>query len=261
VSREPNGSNSESQMATTQLSNFLAHVLPPGLERSKRLRNDLAILFGLNAVDLDVLLARFPGSKVHEYAAHIRQVVADKPHVLVAYAWVMYMAIFSGGRWMRQQLCSAGQEFWTAKGVGSSPGEAATRNDNLSVHNPGLSFFDFEGDLDGEDIKAAFKLRLQDAEGLLTSSQRQDIIEEAKEIFRYSIALVEELDDLLRTPCDTDVNLVDGVQSSTKGHPVRPKLTFTWTRPNEAWLYAQGITGFAFVVSCISWYAYYHATS
>lgn len=47
----------------------------------------------------------------------MRKVAEERPHVLVAYAWVWYMAVFSGGRYIREQLGGANrEEFWEGKG-------------------------------------------------------------------------------------------------------------------------------------------------
>ncbi len=51
--------------------------------------------------------------QLQAFLAHIRYSVARRPHVLIAYAWVFYMALFSGGRWIRAQLHGAGERFWT----------------------------------------------------------------------------------------------------------------------------------------------------
>jgi len=95
---------------------FLRDLPPHGLARSRRLRADLAHLFDVSVVDLDVQLTQFPSTKVRLYCGHIRKVVAEKPHVLVAYAWVMYMAIFSGGkRFIRAELSKPGPSLFTSQ--------------------------------------------------------------------------------------------------------------------------------------------------
>jgi heme oxygenase len=138
---------------------------------------------------LEVLLAKYPGNKVAEFCTHIRQSVNKKPWTLVSYAWCFYMAIFSGGRWIRGGLLKAPPGFWPAQD------DAET----LGLDEQGLSFWHFPGTQDGEDIKAEFKTRLAAAEGLFTPDERVDIIEEAKEIFRLSATLVEELDEMVGT--------------------------------------------------------------
>ncbi len=257
VTKEDVASPSNAQVSDPKILRVLGSLRPHGLERSRRLRRDIAFLTGLTAVDLDVQLARYPGQRVQDYAAHIRKVVMEKPHVLVAYAWVMYMAIFSGGRWIRDQLESAGEAFWTAKTALSNKDKTASATAPSPQH-AGLSFFYFDGDQDGEDIKADFKQRLQEGEDIFTPQQRQDIIDEANEIFRFSILLVSELDELLQTPKKLTLGRhrpshVTFAVESAKQQPTKPQ-----TRPNrDTWLIIQATTGLALVVSCVSWYAYY----
>jgi heme oxygenase len=179
---------------------FLRDLRPVGLARSARLRADLETLTGLNATDLSVLLATYPGDKVAEYCAHIRSAVGKRPHTLVAYAWCYYMAVFSGGRWIRGELVKAPDEFWRSAaeeiGKGAEAGEAP-------LSERGLSLWNFDGEHDGEDIKAAFKAQLAEADVFFTDDERVDIIEEAKQIFVRSAQLVEELDEKLGTDMDT----------------------------------------------------------
>jgi hypothetical protein len=171
-----------------RLAAFLQTLRPRGLMRSPRLKRDLEHLLGLDRTDLEVVLATYPGDKVAEFCAHIRQAVHEKPWTLVSYAWCFYMAVFSGGRWIRGGLLNAGPVFWRARDDDSSA--LATR---------GLSLWHFPGLADGEDIKADFKARLAAAETLFTPDERVDIIEEAKHIFSLCATLIEELDGMLGT--------------------------------------------------------------
>lgn len=65
----------------------------------------------------------------------------------------------------------------------------------LSLH--GFTFLSFDGELDGEDLKAAFKLKLVDAETLLTPGEKQDILDVSQKLFDRSLLLVEELDQVV----------------------------------------------------------------
>jgi len=172
-----------------QLAAFLQSLRPKGLIRSGRLKRDLEYLLGAHPTDLEVLLAKYPGDKVADFCTHIRKSVNEKPWTLVAYAWCFYMAIFSGGRWIRGGLLNAPPGFWPADHHGQEPG----------LQDRGLSFWHFPGPLDGEDIKAEFKARLAAAEDLFTPDERVDIIEEAKHIFRLCATLVDELDAMMCT--------------------------------------------------------------
>ncbi|KAF1918549.1 hypothetical protein BDU57DRAFT_515402 [Ampelomyces quisqualis] len=169
---------------------FLQTLRPRGLMRSARVKRDLERLMGLHPTDLEVLLARYPGDKVADFCTHIRKAVNEKPWTLVSYAWCFYMAVFSGGRWIRAGLLSAGPDFW----------EAAREDEKapiLSLQEEGLSFWHFPGQFDGEDIKLEFKTHLAAAETLFTPDQRVDIIEEAKNIFALCVTLVQELDEAI----------------------------------------------------------------
>lgn len=160
----------------------LAFLRPAGLARSERLRRDLAHLAKRTGKHV------MPGSYEKALAQRIHDTISSKPHVLLAYAWVMYMAIFSGGRWIRQQLTNAGPDFWMGE-LGTAVAEKQEK-----VELPGFSFLSFDGDDDGEDLKADFKARLADTEVLLTEQERQEVVDEAQELFGHCIQLVGELD-------------------------------------------------------------------
>ena len=174
-----------------ELAAFLQSLRPRGLLRSARLKRDLEHLLALHPTDLEVVLAKYPGDKVAEFCTHIRKTVHTKPWTLLSYAWCFYMAVFSGGRWIRAGLLNAGSEFW---GIDAT---AEKVDVGKRLAEGGLSFWHFPGQFDGEDIKLEFKNRLAAAERLLSVDQRVDIIEEAKMIFEFSAALVDELDGML----------------------------------------------------------------
>ncbi|KAK0284544.1 hypothetical protein LTR35_000846 [Friedmanniomyces endolithicus] len=140
---------------------WLANLRPRGLERTQRLRSDLRRLGCSTALAIGRCEPAQAGR------------VSVKPHILIAYAWAMYMAIFSGGRWIRQQLAAAGPECE-------------------------LSFLSFDGDEDGEDLKQDFKAGLARAEELLSPQERQEVVEEAQALFYRCIALVAVLDRKVR---------------------------------------------------------------
>ena len=216
---------------------FLQNLRPRGLARSQRIKQDLQHLSGLHPTDLDVMLAQYPGDKVAEFCTHIRRSVGHKPHVLVAYAWCYYMAVFSGGRWIRQQLMRAGTDFW----------DSAAEEEGSPAHN-GLSLWFFPGEDDGDDIKKAFNERLLDAEALFTPDERVDIIEEAKQIFNFSAQLVQELDEQLGTDMQQLERLKRPAPPSDdlKTHTVTPKAPRVST-----WLQRGEVTGMAVALGCV----------
>lgn len=201
-----------------QLATLLRTLRPHGLARSLRLRRDMEYLLGLAPADVEALLSAAPPPGVAAFCTHIRKSVHEKPWTLISYAWCFYMAIFSGGRWIRAGLLRAPVEFWPSS------------DEDATLSERGLSFWHFLGIQDGENIKAEFKTRLAAAEDLLTPDERVDIIEEAKHIFRLCATLVDELDLLVASHptqhvqphsevAGEKVSLEVGFEKSPPAHP------------------------------------------
>lgn len=191
----------------------------PGLRRSERLRADIQSLTNYTDKMVSAALAssgRLPSLKA--FTDHIQLSVETNPHVLLAYAWVMYMAIFSGGRYLRASLQDAGKDFWAGETADparrqSRPADQAAseetpkkygRRGNPNNVMPGLSFFHFPGDEDGEDIKLEFKRRYAEVELLLSDAEKDDVVKEAHIIFESMGAIVKELDFLCRGTKDLE---------------------------------------------------------
>ncbi|KAJ4987680.1 hypothetical protein SVAN01_06847 [Stagonosporopsis vannaccii] len=234
-----------------QLAAFLSTLRPRGLPRSGRLKRDLEYLLGLHPTDLEVLLSKYPGDKVAAFCTHIRKSVHEKPWVLVAYAWCFYMAVFSGGRWIRAGLLRAGDNFWPS----------AHENDGISLEERGLSFWHFFGPHDGEDIKAEFKLRLEEAEHLFSNDQRIDVIEEAKNIFQLCAEVVYELDDTVSSArvgqAKIDIRSAETLQELSTGTKASSerladhKQTFTSTKSLPALLRRPEVTSGLVALGCL----------
>ncbi|KAI0157884.1 heme oxygenase-like protein [Hypoxylon sp. FL1284] len=166
--------------------------------RFDALRQDLMALTGWSDAMLNEQLSDVVDESpaLAEFVKHIRQAAAERPHVLLAYAWVLYMALFSGGRFIRATLervdpaspfwaplsaasepsgseASAGQGIaaallgpWLAGQVGLSGASKDGRNQNQATTGPQelkehpLAFFRFDTPSDGEDLKQTFKARL-----------------------------------------------------------------------------------------------------
>ncbi|KAI6842297.1 hypothetical protein KC340_g5575 [Hortaea werneckii] len=163
----------------------LAFLRPIGLARTERLRKDLATISQRTG---SYVTTKSAGKGIE---TRIREQVNERPWLLVAYAWVMYMAIFSGGRWIRQQLAQAGPGFWTGTRH-DAIGEKSSETKKLEI--PGFTFLSFDSEQDGEEMKAEFKSRLAETEVLLTDEERQEVIEAAQGLFDDCIGLVHELD-------------------------------------------------------------------
>ena len=130
---------------------------------------------------------------------HIRSATQAKPHLLLAYMWVLYMALFSGGRYIRARLRGAGIRFWRGEEGAYGNNNINNQNNRLKVGDDDvdthLSFWTFESehDDDGEDLKAEFKARFASVEETtLTEAEKEDVVQEAVFVMRSIIAVVVE---------------------------------------------------------------------
>jgi hypothetical protein len=96
-----------------RLRSVLSRLYLPGLMRSNRLRADLGHLTGWpDHVVEEQLRAVGQTGRLAEFLAHMKRGVQNRPHVLLAYAYILFMALFAGGRFIRASLESAGDTFW-----------------------------------------------------------------------------------------------------------------------------------------------------
>ncbi|KAI2623150.1 heme oxygenase-like protein [Hypoxylon sp. NC1633] len=90
----------------------------PGLQRTPALRADLTALTGWSPPTLDARLADAAADSpaLAQFLARVGPggVARRNPHTLVAYAFVLYMALFAGGRFIRASLerVDLGSGFW-----------------------------------------------------------------------------------------------------------------------------------------------------
>ncbi|PVH89961.1 heme oxygenase-like protein [Cadophora sp. DSE1049] len=249
----------------TRAHSLLTHLRLPGLLRAGRLLADIRTLTNTPDHQISAQLRAISHSgPLAEFLQHTKTSVEANPHVLLAYAWVLYMALFSGGRYLRAALIEAGGQgdtFWsresspvrpysiddsavpprstsrpnprTSPSSTSETNTAPTRTQSTAkTFNPrlpppepnakplpGLSFFSFPGDSDGEDLKTLFKSRIAEAEILLTAGEKDDIVLEAQHIFTYMLQLVDQLDAVLGT---TDFDLANSASaaSTARGRPL-----------------------------------------
>ncbi|KAL2075312.1 hypothetical protein VTL71DRAFT_255 [Oculimacula yallundae] len=96
---------------------LLSHLRLPGLLRAGRLLADIRTLTQKPDHQILTQLDSISHSgPLADFLQHTRTSVEANPHVLLAYAWVLYMALFSGGRYLRLALKEAGghgEAFWT----------------------------------------------------------------------------------------------------------------------------------------------------
>lgn len=178
----------------SRIKEILEQLYLSELLRSNRLQDDIAILGDLEDEEVEVrILEASRTGHIAEFIVHITESVGENPHILIAYAWVLYMALFAGGRYLRASL-QLGSEVWLRSRFDGT-GEVGV---SLRSHPSGLEFFNFPGHDDGITLKLEFKRRFAEAELALTTDERDDIIKEAQNIFVFMIMVVDELDQAVQ---------------------------------------------------------------
>lgn len=118
----------------------------------------------------------------------------SKPHLLLAWQWCLYLALFNGGRYIRRTLRNVPQaEFWCG-GRSNNNNRSGPIEQEKEEETLPLTFWEFNGDQDGEDVKAEFTRRFEEASLLLTQDERRDVVDEAKRVFEVCESLVARLD-------------------------------------------------------------------
>lgn len=182
-----------------------------GLERSPRLQRDLIRLLPLSYLQTlnssDTCRSKVDthskedgpsmlSNELTTFVTHIHESIRAKPHLYVSYTWVLYMAIFSGGRYIRAKLNSPGEDFWD-NALPLESGKNKYGRGAAEVEGPEnwpLSFWNFSGSSDGEDLKADYKFHVGELERILTLEEREEIIGEAAEIMKRLLEIVREIE-------------------------------------------------------------------
>ncbi|EED22811.1 conserved hypothetical protein [Talaromyces stipitatus ATCC 10500] len=157
------------------------------LARSQRLTSDLT---NLKTEWGDNITTAQEGNDVavRDTVTHVTQTCLKKPYVLLAYSWIMYMALFNGGRWIRDQLINAGPQFWFQQNENIDKADAL-------IGPSFLSFWFFDDAEDGEDVKRAFKAAFVEASRkYLTQDECADVIRETNAMFQHCLNIVSEID-------------------------------------------------------------------
>lgn len=165
-----------------RMDKLLRQLKNPSLLRSTRLNADLSLLH--SRLGGQPCLAPSYNEELVHMTEKIRRLILERPHLLLSYVWVMYMALFNGGRWIREQLTQAGPEFWGVDALAESP----------SPRIDCLSFWDFDGESDGEDIKTSLGARYNTAAAALSETERREVIDECVRIFDVCAQMVSWLD-------------------------------------------------------------------
>lgn len=184
----------------------LEGVYMRGLERAGRLKGDVERVLGKER-KLGRTMVLEDGGKWQRprsmaFAAHIHTSVEGRPHLLLAYTWVLYMALFSGGRYIRSRLRQAGSGFWNRRVEGESEGSYRRRmedNEKEDAVDGYLGFWTFEGDEDGENLKAEFKQRFATIEANLTEAEKEEVVQGAVSIMQSITGVVVEISEVVGT--------------------------------------------------------------
>ncbi|KKZ67587.1 hypothetical protein EMCG_06646 [[Emmonsia] crescens] len=178
-----------------RIRSILSQLYIPELLRSEKLRSDLRALgwsssmedSGQDSINDD----NAHGNAATAFAAHIKSATEEHPHLIMVYAWIMYLILLNGGRRIRTKLAAGGHGFWKTDAGSSEDGSGS------GIPN-GLTFWFFHRDdndlYDDEGIKQEFKERLHSASNLLSVSERAQIIVEAVNIFRHCSRIIAEID-------------------------------------------------------------------
>ncbi|KAM0258778.1 hypothetical protein ACHAQJ_003620 [Trichoderma viride] len=214
---------------------MLREIYLPQLFRSDRLKADIKSVTGWsdNVLNRQINAIRGTG-QLSAFISHIKQTVHAKPHVLVAYSYNLFMALFAGGRFIRAALENVGDEFWKAvpapikptmqpcesNSAATSPLELVNDSSEVSLdpHDKSslpLRFWRFDSENDGEDLKQEYKERLLRWENKLTTEERDDIIQESVVILESIGLIVGQLD----TICSEEQDEKPMIQI-----PMRPSL-------------------------------------
>lgn len=148
---------------------YLNDLRTDGITRHLRLSRDVHDLSHLLGTKRTAKIEKLMGDTIYFHKNTFR-LCTSKPHMILAYSWTLYLAIFNGGRYIRAALEEAGDDFW---GTEDYP----------------LEFWNFEGEEDGNDIERAFKSNFDAAALELTRAEKDEVVAEAKRIF----ALVEQM--------------------------------------------------------------------
>lgn len=207
---------------------ILKEVHLPQLFRSDRLRTDIKSMTGWTDDILDLQINGIKGTgELSVFVSHIKQVVHAKPHVLIAYSYNLFMALFAGGRFIRATLEKAGQEFWQIAPESIKPTMQPCEPDSVIESSleqmedddknllP-LRFWCFDSENDGEDLKQKYKAKLLQWESQLTAEEREDILQESVVILENIGLLVGQLDAVCSDIQDDEKPVVQ--------IPMRPSL-------------------------------------
>jgi heme oxygenase len=179
-------SSSTEKLLLRELVGILQAVHIPNLLRTRSLENELA---NLTSCRPNRTMCGNASNVIDAHQNTVQTSIRAKPHTMLAYTWVMYMALFNGGRTIRAQLLAAPHSFWQSSRTPSNSEESAD-----VIRSDRLQFWDLGDGKDGGNIKEDLKKRFDTAAAQLTASERVDVVDEAVRIYEMLHELVGWLD-------------------------------------------------------------------
>ena len=181
------------ELHTSRTADILKRMHIPEMLRTEKLKCEM------DSMKSFIDMKKMPDSAsdmIQTHESTIRASIRAKPHVAMAYMWVMYMALFNGGRIIRDTLAAAGPDFWQVLKPSSL---TDLDGDDDGVHHlilhERLHFWSFDSLNDGDNIKEDFKTRFDEiAAAQLKAAERADVVDEAVRIFAMCADMVDWLD-------------------------------------------------------------------
>lgn len=167
-----------------EIREILKEVWTPALVRTGPLEQDLSFYYNMETPEAFALKYQNPVmSEQIDMVSHMSQVLHEKPHLILAYAHTLYLALFAGGRIMRSSV---------TKSTGLFPIVPGKTQDEVSAL--GTNLFQFPLVDDEDALRLDFKRRYElSTRNNLTEEQKLEIVAESEEIFRRNIAAVDEV--------------------------------------------------------------------
>ena len=137
----------------------LQAIFDSRLTRAPTIAADLQYLYGA-----DVVLTPAQNTQRAAVAAHIERVIAEKPHLVLAYAHSYYMALFAGGKMLLRQILGA-RDFFP---VNAPAGDY----DEAKAFATGMFVFPTAQGKDDSELRAKFKDAMLIAEEGLSEQEK-----------------------------------------------------------------------------------------
>jgi heme oxygenase len=167
------------QVPLSKTGEILKQVWRPAMARTAALERDLLFFYGNDPSKFEKPIR----SEQIDFVQHIYDAYKEKPHVLLAYCHVMYLALFAGGKIMLSSLSKATGVFPQVEG--KSTAEVSEFGTNL-----------FRFDVDDDEVfrleyKKGYELATRNS---LTEDEKLDIITEAKDIYKRNVMVVQQIE-------------------------------------------------------------------